>query len=41
VTAPDVQTQLDHWRDWLGEHRDDPAVTTGWAKVGRLLGGAG
>lgn len=35
----DITIQMQHWQQWLDEHRDDPAVTAGWAKVGRLLGG--
>ncbi len=37
-----LQTQLDAWRAWLAEHRDDPVVTAGWSRIGRhLSGGAG
>lgn len=41
MSAPDLRTQMEHFQQWLEEHRDDPAVAAGWARIGRLLGGAG
>lgn len=31
--------QLDQWGTWLDDHRNDPAVIAGAARIGRLLAG--
>lgn len=38
--ATDIPTSLAEYRDWLIEHRDDPQLVAGCARLGRLLGGA-
>lgn len=35
----DIENQLAEYARWLAEHRDDPQLVAGCARLGRLLGG--